>query len=642
MKKLSKALMLLSAGTLLALGSCTNGGATESKTPGDSANTSVADSSEPKSATRIKHEEIPYMEEGVILDLDKYVTIEYADGSTDKNYEISCSKAALVIVEGTHKIKSDETDTYTIVVKAGPLTTKLTIEVLSNDQLKLMKFLEPLEENPRNFTIDLSAENQQGQDQYLFSYFHNENYTGVWNKDNPTEVDENGEPNSTILAKLSDGNAYWGDVRADGSGNPKAHFEPGPVKNWDWYYFTMDMPLDAADSAWTTYEGEDVLMLGPTFCQNLLNYGCSQLPDRNYPGIEYYGAIVVDYIDTNIDGNPDKYVFDCLLKEGNSIETYCRVTLYDIGTTNPAFMQQATTQASYVPAKITADEIPTAFNALNTAGNYTMTLKAWSCTSSSLTPYTPAPADIPEDACANLFGTTDMVITQKVTSAGIYSEYKGKKLNQAANGYTVDANYSLMDVSAVYNAGNKGYVAEYDGTDGSPTQGQIKAATEITGVTNVFALNEVKAMTAGAVTSAAVNGTTWTSKTEDAAAHTVTFKGDAGDNDGATVHENALLEQLLNMFGTGTYGTMNNMGTTWTKAEEFSQGDKHALSLYSSYDSFTVNTATNEVSIVLDMYAPIGLGNGYFGMSITIDHIGTTSFDFSTLTAGVVNPGLLA
>lgn len=639
MKKISKVLMLLSAGTLLALGSCTQeqgGNESTNVNPGDS-QTSVAGSSsgEAKTASRIKHNEIPYMEEGVVLDLDKYVTIEYSDGSTDKNYEITCSKKALTIVEGTHKIKSDVSDTYTIVVKAGPLTTKLTIEVLSNEQLKLMEFLAPLDENPRNYSIDLSADGE-----YYWSYFHNENYTGVWNKDNPTELDDEGNPNSTILAKLSDGNAYWGSVGKDGAGNPKAVFEPGPVKNWDWYYFTMDLALDASDSGWTSYEGEDVLMLGPTFCQNLLNYGCSQLPENN--GLEYYGAVVVDYIDTNIDGNPDKYVFDCLVKAGNEIGTYCTVTLYDIGKTNPAFMQQAVTQASYVPARITADEVTTAFNAINTAGNYTMTLKAWSCTSQSLTPITPAPADIPEDGCANIFGTTDAVITQKVTADGIYSEYKGKKLNQAANGYTVDSDYTLMDVSAVYNAGGHAYATELDATDGSPTEGQIKPATEITGVTNVFTLNEVKGMTAGAVNQAAVNGTTWTGKAEDTAAHTVTLKGDVGDNDGASVHENTLFEQLLNMFGGDTYGVLNSMGTTWTKAEEFSQGDKHALSLYSSYDAFIVNTTTNEVSIVFDMYAPIGLGNGYFGMSITIDHIGTTTFDFSTLTAGVAAPGLLA
>lgn len=642
MKKISKLLMLLSAGTLLALGSCGQQGSDESasKPMGDS-EISAATSGEAKTASRIRHSEIPYMEEGVALDLDKYVTIEYSDGSTDKNYEISCSKAALKIVDGTHKIKSDESDTYTIVVKAGPLTTKLTIEVLSNEQLKLMEFLAPLEENPRNYTIDIGVG-----DEYYWSYYHNENYTGVWNKNNPTEVDDDpesetyGEPNSTILAQLEDGNAYWGAVGKDGSGNPKAQFEPGPVKNWDWYYFTMDLALDASDGSWVSYEGEDVLMLGPTFCQNLLNYGCSQLPDRN--GLEYYGAVVVDYVDINIDGNPDKYIFDCLVKAENEIGTYCTVTLYDIGTTNPAFMQTAITDASYVPARITSGEIPTVFNAIDTAANYTMTLKAWSCTSSSLTPMTPAAADIPEDGCANMFGTTDAVITQKVTTDGIYTEYKGKKLNQAANGYTVDADYSLFDASAVYNAGGHSYHAELDATEGSPTEGQIKPATEITGVTNVFTLAEVDSMTAGAVTATAADTTVWTRKTTNAAENTVTWRGEVGDNDGVNVHENALFEQLLNMFGNETYGVLTSMGTTWTKAEEFSQGDKHALSLYSTYDSFTVNTTTNEVNIVFDMYAPIGLGNGYFGMSLTIDHIGTTTFDFSTLTAGVAEPGLLA
>lgn len=651
MKNISKALMLLSAGTLLVLGSCdmTNPGESTPLDPGTSG--SLVDSGETKTASRIKHSEIPYMEEGVALDLDKYVTIEYSDGSTDKNYEISCSKSSLKILEGTHKIKSDYSDSYVVVIKAGALTTKLSLDVLSNEQIKLIAFLAPLEENPRNFTIDLSAEDSTGKMKYYWSYYHNEKYTGVWDKDNPTklvedpESEEYGEPNSTILAELSDGSAYWGAVGKDGQGNPKAVFEPGPVKNWDWYYFTMDLVLDAADSKWVSYEGDDVLMMSPEFCANLLNYGCSQLPD-NY-GYEYYGAVVVDYIADNA-GNPDKYIFDCLVSDGRNVETWARVTLYDIGETNPAFMTQAVTDASYVPAKITANEITTAFDAINTAGNYTMTLKAWSRSgASSMDPHTPAEAQVIDDACANIFGTTDMVLTQKVTADGIYSELKDKKLTSSAAGYTPAADYTLTDVSAVFNAGGQAYSAKYDGTEGSATEGTIPAASAIAGQTDVFQIPEVKQLTAGAVTSTAVDGTTWTRKTTDDANHLVGFSGDVGDNDGATVRENALFQQLLDMFSSQNYGTLEalgqrSMGTSWTQAEDFNQGDKHALTLYSSYDSFVVNTATNEVTIMFDMYAPVGLGNGYFGMSLTIDHIGTTTHDFSSLIAGVQTPGLLA
>lgn len=641
MKNISKALLLLSAGTLLTLGSCNATTPSESTNLESATTGSLVDSGEAKTASRIKHSEIPYMEEGVTLDLDKYITIEYSDGSTDKNYEISCSKEALKITEGTHKIKSDVSDTYVIVVKAGALQTRLSIDVYSNEQVKLMSFLAPLDSNPRNYTVDVSAEGK-----YYFSLFHNESYSGMWDKDNPTETIDDptseyyGEPNSTILAQLSDGNAYWGSVGKDAQGNPKAQFEPGPVKNWDWYYFTMDLTLDASDSAWVSYEGEDVLMMGSSFCENLLNYGCSQVFDEE--GMEYYGAVVVDYIADNA-GNPDKYIFDCLYKYGNQIGTYCTVTLYDIGETNPSFMTEATTQASYVPAKITANEIPTVFNAINTAGNYTTTLKAWSRSgSSSMDPYTPAEGSVSEDACANLFGTTDAVITQKVTSNGIYTEYKGKKLTQTASGYSVATDYSLTDVAAVYNAGGKAYSAALDTTDGSATKGTIPAATEIANQTDVFQIDGVKSMTAGAVTAAGVDTTVWTKKTADTATNTITWKGEVGDNDGASVCENTLFQQLLNMFGDGTYGVMKNFGTDWTKAEEFNQGDKHALTLYSKYDSFTVNTTTNEVTITFNMYAPIGLGNGYFGMSLTISNIGTTTHDFSPLTAGVSSPALLA
>ena len=152
-------------------------------------------------------------------------------------------------------------------------------------------------------------------------------------------------------------------------------------------------------------------------------------------------------------------------------------------------------------------------------------------------------------------------------------------------------------------------------------------------------------MAANNVTAAACDAVNWTSK--KTAGTKTTFAGDTGDDD-KTTKTNQLFEQLLNMFGGANYGIIADMsgyvsaGTWWTEPQEFNGGDYHALSLYSKYTNFTVDTATHEVEITFSMYAPIGLTDGYFGMKMTLSDIGTTTFDFSTLAAANDNPGILA
>ncbi len=154
-------------------------------------------------------------------------------------------------------------------------------------------------------------------------------------------------------------------------------------------------------------------------------------------------------------------------------------------------------------------------------------------------------------------------------------------------------------------------------------------------------------MAANNVTAAACDAVNWTSKKTNGTK--TIFTGDVGDDD-RTTKGNLLFEQLLNMFGGPTYSVLNNviaggkgnLGTMWTEPQEFNGGDYHALSLYSKYTSFSVDSATNEIEITLSMYAPLGFDDGYFGMKMTLSDIGTTTFDFSTLAAANDNPGILA
>ena len=623
MKKIKTILAVASAVTLAMLGSCTPSGSSV-----ESSIWEESPSSEQATASKIKNDGVPYLEENVELDLDNYITIEYSDGTTDHTYDVTCSKADMII-EG-HKIKSAVLDAYNVVISAGGLSARLSIEVFSHDQIALIEFVAPLETDPRNFSMDL-----MDGEEYYFSYFHNAKYTAVFDKTDPTAIDdETGSPDSTILAKLADGNGYWGAVVDDGTGHPKAQFEPGIESDYDYYYFTMDMLLDAADSTYVTYQGEEVLMLGATFTQNLLNYGASQLPDRS--GYTYYGSTFIGFVDTDNDQVEDGAKFSCLVQSGSTISSWCDVVLYDVGTTSIPWMQTAITTQSYIPDAITGGEITTAFAALAAAGNYTMTVSAWTASQTSLEKQTPTSTDA--DACAYLFGTGDAVFTQKYTADGIYSEFKGKALTDNAGTIAMANDYTVTAGAAAWDDGTTGYKTTY----AASTDTGFKPATTLASAAgNIYSLTGIQAMTASSVTAAGVNSTVWGGKTADTANHTVTLAGKVGDNDGTTA-TNLLFKQMIDMLGSTDYGILHNFGTSWTDAEDFDAGDKHALTLYSDYESFEVNTTTNEISVVMSMYAPIGLTNGYFGLSFEITDIGTTSFDFSTLVNGTTGVTPLA
>lgn len=640
MKKFATKLMLMSTAALAMLGSCVP--PSDSSTNGNegSASTSAAD----KDPSKIKREkEIPFLQENIFLNLDNFITIEYSDGSTDKNFELS-TNAKSITIDG-HKVKGSEVGTFYITVTAGGLVTKLDVTVLSNDQIKMEAFLEPLLDDPQNFTIDVHYEDDNGQDQRLWKALHNARYTVIYDPDDLFAVDEKGNPDNFILAKLSDGNGYQGTYTEGANHTPVPTFEPGILSQYDWYYVTMPIELDAADSTYISLDGDDILLMSPTFAESLMWASGLSHPKSNGVELPYYGAAFAGFQDINIDGNPDIATFDIIVGDDTDNAVWCTLILEAIGSSELSWMNAAIADASYIPAKITSNEITTAFLAANTAGNFTLTLEAYAYDDDG-NKIVPAEADVAGGAVANLFGSCDAVITEKYTSTGIYTEYKRKELSQTAAGYSQAADYSLYDISAVWNDSGAAYSTRLaDNAD--QTAKVLPARTAIAGTTDVFTLNEVKQMAANNVTAAACDAVNWTSKKTNGTK--TIFTGDVGDDD-RTTKGNLLFEQLLNMFGGPTYSVLNNviaggkgnLGTMWTEPQEFNGGDYHALSLYSKYTSFSVDSATNEIEITLSMYAPLGFDDGYFGMKMTLSDIGTTTFDFSTLAAANDNPGILA
>ena len=636
MKKFATKLMLLSTAALALLGSCDNGEKKSSATGESEASTSVADK-EPSKIKKIN--EIPYLQEGIYLNLENFISIEYSDGSTDKEFELSTNSKAITI-DG-HKVKGTEVGTFYVTVSAGGLVTKLTLSVLSDDQYKMVGFFKELEKDPRNFTVDVSYGTN-----YFWTIAHNANYSVVYDPADPFAVTEEGDPDSFILAKLSDGNGYKGYITRGANNTPKPVFEPGILSSYDWYYITMDLELDPSDSTYVSLDGDDVLLMSATFTESLAySAGVSEPSDDYGNTYPFYGAAFKGFQDTNIDGNPDEATFDIIVGDETDNVVYRTIKISKIGSTALDWMAPAITDASYIPARITADEIPAAFLAANTANNFTLTLEAYSIDNNG-DKTVPAEADINGEAVAWLFGSCDSVITSKHTSTGIYSEKKYKKLEQTAGGHSQAAEYSLADVSAVWNDSGAAYSTRLTDNE-DQTAKVLPARSAISGVTDVFQMAEVKQMAANNITSAAANATNWTSK--KTVGTKTTFAGDVGDDD-KTTKKNQLFEQLLNLFGGSEYGMITdiigggytNAGTWWTQPEEFTGGDYHALSLYCKYTSLSVDTSNNEVVIDISMYAPLGFDEGTFGMKLTLSDIGTTTFDFSTLTDANANPGILA
>ncbi len=638
MKKFATKLMLLSTAALAMLGSC----GTDKTGTSDSTEASASASAADKTPTKIKREgTIPYLQENIALNLDNFISIEYEDGTTDKTFELS-TNAKSITIDG-HKIKGSEVGTFYITVTAGGLVTKLDVTVLSDDQYKMTGFFSALDNDPQNFTVDVYGENTAGELEFIWEIAHNARYSVVFDPDDPFALDKDGDPDSFILAKLSDGNGYSGYISEGPNHTPVPVFEPGILSSYDYYYITMGLEIDPADSSYVSLDGDDVLLMSGSFAESLSwSAGIGEVKDTYGNVVPFYGAAFKSFQDINIDGNPDIATFDIYVGDDNDHDVYCTIEISKIGSTELAWMTPALTDASYIPEKITSDEIVTAFAAAHAAGNFTLTVEAYSVqdSSSADTKYTPAENKIPVDAAANFFGTTDAVITEKYTSTGIYTEYKGKELTQTATGFTVASDYSLFDISAVWNESGAAYSTRLaDNAD--QTAKVLPARAAIANTTDVFQLAEVKNMAANNITAAGANSTNWTSKKTNGTK--VTFAGDVGDNEGTT-QTNLLAQQIFGLLGGTTYGVLKDWANTWCGATDgWGDGGQHAYSRSSRYKGITIDTATNEIVAEFLMYAPFSdIETNYFMMRFTISNIGSTTFDFSTLAAANDNPGILA
>ncbi len=609
-----KLLTILSAGALvMGLASCGEQTNSSSSEGASSDASSEQSSSIVKTATRISHETIGNVVEGEEVDLDNYITVTYDDKTTDKNYEVACTSDNVSI--SGHKVTALEHGEYTLTVSAGSVKVKITLTVVSEEQMELIDFLEPLNESSDNYTAIYWDITKSGYS-YSMTTLHNENYVVWYDETDPVGTDEDGESTSMILAKLEDGHTYTGYL-AGTKDEPVPTFNPG-YTSWGNYYATQSLSLDATDATYEESSSGEYLQMSASFTKSLFNYGVGYSLNSDY---SYVGAIYKGLIDMDGDDTNDTALFDLLITDGTSTYYLCAVGLTGIGTSTLDFMEPVSTDKKYVPTKIDAAEISTAFTSLASGKNYTVTTELTSVNSKGeeLTTITS------EDTLANITGSTHVIITTTFTDNGVISTYKALKITQNDDGtYSSGTDWTTSGAFAFWDDGTNTYSSSYSAKTGNWSAKE----TAVAGKT-VYESDKLDDIVASNVTLEAANCTNWSKKTTNGTK--VTFAGDVGDNSDGEV-TNTLFGKIFDMNGFA-FAIVNNdgtgLGTQMTESVEFGNDyGYHALSLYSSYNYFTVDTATNEVSVDALCYLPVGLKN-YVDMKFSVSEVGTTTNDYN-------------
>ena len=608
MNKKSKILLILSAAAMgLVATSCEN-------KPADS--TESVNSSEIVSATRISHEELPYITIGDEINLDDYITIKYEDNSSDHKFSVSCANSA-VSIDG-HSVLATEAGTFSLLIEAGSLQAKISLEVVTEEHMGLINFLEPLADSPQNFTIDLYASD------YVYSAIHTENYVGVYDITNPAEKIKNDDGtedyNSTLIAKLSDDHAYWGHIEGT-TKNPVPVFDPG-YASWNNYYITQDLSLDATDfevTDLTEYGLEDALVSSTAFEDSFMSVGLSR-PESSLAkyGYSWAGMLFMGLQDNDSDGVDDGAVFMALINEqqkdgSTQLGAFCYVQIRNIGDTSIDFMEKAIADDSYVPLIPKSDEVTTVFDAINAGKNYTVTLEAFSTDEDGKQIEKPAL----NDGAVALLGASYAKTVTTVTESGIHSVLEAKAAEQADGALTV-GELKKQGELAVWTDGTNCYSSSL-GKDGN-----MSAKEQIQEGKDVLSIDTVKPYTAQNVTRNEIENTVWTKKTVNGTK--VTMKGQCGDNDNKGNVTDLLFVSLFDM------SPFFSIGTNLGRAVEFNGGTYGSLISMSNYDEVTVDTATNEVTVFVNAYLPFSdIDNKYMGLKLTITNVGTTTNDFSSL-----------
>ncbi len=555
------------------------------------------------------------------IDLDDYLSLVRQNKKEDETYTVTCSDES-VKIDG-HKITPTKIGNFDLHLKDDRVQfdNKLTLDSRSEDNMTLIKFFDKLAETPTNYEIDFMDFNSAGTALTYggLSYVHTPNYTAAFNLSDPGQTYKNGDPNSFILAMLTneagETNGFEGYFNT--KGDPV--FYPGALANYAYYYVNMDMPVDGYSFTSEMSEGDDgeeveTLVGDALFTDNLLLYGCSsRIPefyttsDGTTYKLETGGTILLGMDDTDNDDEIDTlYLYTyCNATNVATNETgimgYTPLRLCDVGNAKVAKLEKAISDPSYYPKKLESPEITTAFKDVTDAKNYTVTIDL-------------APSSSKSNSSTALyeyfFGkgvTAPIQEVNKITEDGI-----SMKLTQGED----------VTEAAFFNKDGKAYKTE--------TKESGIVAKEIVGKTSVWDEEGINAFTAKAVTSDAIDETVWKAKKVDTTGKLITYRGDIGDDDGAGNKTNTLFQQLFDQLALRSWKD-NGFGTLLSDAGMIFQSAAGTTS--SNYSSFAVNTETKEIVVKALLYLPVEQFSGsYIDCTYRVSNVGTTTNDFSKYT----------
>ncbi len=577
--------------------------------------------------------DLPYVKVGQTINLDDYFFVEMQDGSHLSTYSIQNTNADLK-VEG-HNVTALKNGEYEIMLAVNNLQFYVTISCKSEASIELINFLDSFRESDgKNYTVDLGSYNRYTK---RFSYqnytiVHNKNYVAAYNKNNLGEISEStGESASFILANLSDGNGYMGSFNEEG----KPEFENGKTKIGN-YYICMSMLLDGSSfvSEYDPITNEETLVGDAIQAKTFLNYGMSNFVESQvteYKCTEKEMRIL-DLLDTDNDGKKDTLYFDITIdgdvenEDGTTtpaFRDYSWATgrISNVGTTALDLLETAITDNSYVPVPLTPTDIGTTFNALKATSNYTTTMSLYACDEDG--------NEIDSSKVANssainaMTGTKSKIVEKNTVSSNVNVEA------------TLTIGGELKKKKAYWvEADGKYYIGTYSAKTDTKDEVNTKEETTLDGVA------DAKGYMVDNVTQANINKAIWKKRKVDG--NKVTYKGDIGDCT-KTEQTNGLFQELFDQLGLLTISLKSEgaseyedylfgsfMTETGMVVYTDGSGDTSSYTVNSSYEEFTIDTSTNEVTVKALIYLPFSdIEQRYMMAEYVISNVDSTANDFS-------------
>lgn len=564
---------------------------------------------------------LSYAEINKAVNLDDYYQVVMDDENSTIRHEftITCEDES-VKIDG-HNVTGTKLGDYQLKLAVNDKDKYINFSVRSAYNIELIKFFDKFQESDgKNYRIDL-GEYDEGTKEWEYGNYtilHNQDYVVIFDADDPGAVDEDGYADSTILATLSDGNAYWGSF--DEEGMPV--FENGKTR-LDKYYIGGSMILDGSSFTSITDDvtKEEMLVGGKKQVQTFLSYGMSSFPENN--GYTSNGFYVLGLTDEDKDGTTDT-LYARITVDGPSADDkttitkdqeWCTVKISEVGSCTWSSVEAAIKDEKYVPKKLDSSEIVTAFEKLAEGNNYTTTFQIYACDSSGKA-LTFTDEELEDEATLSknvmyaLFGTVS-------TFTEIHTVTSATDIECVA--YIGDEEEPYA--SQAYWKGDDGkcYVGTY-----TAKTAESAAKTTKDEDTNGKYLEAMKTYRVDNVDTDTIADVDWTKRVSQGTK--VAWTGSIGDNvDG--VQTNGFFAGLFDqMFSLDSFGTF----MTKDGSVEYNDGSTCSYTFSSTYSAVMVDTATNQIIVNALIALPFSnIEQPYFMCTYTVSNIGETTNDFS-------------